>query len=101
MTSTPPTSTLFGRPSLHARVQAFPSAVDKEHFSAARQAKLDPTDMASIPTPRIGFYGNGMSCDRTHWERAVLMADALADKAPLMLAPAYRVVSDQLSGSPA
>lgn len=40
----------------HANVHLFPSSVDKEHFSIARQLTgNDPTP--NIPHPRIGFFG--------------------------------------------
>jgi UDP-galactopyranose mutase len=40
----------------HPNVHAFPSSVDVAHFATARTA-TDPDDQASIPHPRIGFYG--------------------------------------------
>jgi UDP-galactopyranose mutase len=41
----------------HANVHAFPSSIDKAHFMKARKAGEDPADQASIPYPRIGFFG--------------------------------------------
>ncbi|MBF9254471.1 glycosyltransferase family 1 protein [Pontibacter sp. 172403-2] len=41
----------------HAQVYAFPSSIDKAHFGQARQELLQPQDQASIPHPRIGFFG--------------------------------------------
>ncbi|HEX2660580.1 MAG TPA: glycosyltransferase [Polyangia bacterium] len=41
---------------LHPNVHAFPSSVDAVHFAAAKVAK-DPPDQASIPHPRVGFFG--------------------------------------------
>lgn len=41
----------------HPRVHAFPSSVDFVHFERARSALPDPPDQASIPRPRIGFFG--------------------------------------------
>ncbi|MEJ7712445.1 MAG: hypothetical protein WKF84_21970 [Pyrinomonadaceae bacterium] len=35
----------------------FRSSVDTEHFAGARSILKEPTDQASIPHPRIGFYG--------------------------------------------
>lgn len=44
--------------SRHARVHAFPSSIDKAHFSRARQGNVaEPEDQKSIPHPRIGFFG--------------------------------------------
>jgi len=41
----------------HARVHAFPSAVDAEHFKLARKGQPEPADQISIPHPRLGFFG--------------------------------------------
>lgn len=41
----------------HANVHLFPSSIDHAHFAAARRPIADPDDQASIPHPRIGFYG--------------------------------------------
>jgi UDP-galactopyranose mutase len=41
----------------HANVHAFPSSVDADHFRAARGDLPEPPDQASIPHPRLGFFG--------------------------------------------
>jgi UDP-galactopyranose mutase len=41
----------------HPHVYAFPSGIDREHFGRARNIKTDPEDQASIPHPRLGFFG--------------------------------------------
>ncbi|RYE91306.1 MAG: glycosyltransferase family 1 protein [Cytophagaceae bacterium] len=42
----------------HTDAHAFPSSIDKAHFGQARDPKLaEPADQASIPHPRIGFFG--------------------------------------------
>jgi glycosyltransferase involved in cell wall biosynthesis len=41
----------------HPRVYPFPSSVDLAHFEHARAHAKDPADQASIPRPRIGFFG--------------------------------------------
>ncbi len=38
-------------------VYAFPSGIDLEHFGRARDITADPEDQASIPHPRLGFFG--------------------------------------------
>jgi UDP-galactopyranose mutase len=43
--------------SLHPHVHAFPSSVDVAHFATARRATPPPADQASIPGPRLGFFG--------------------------------------------
>ena|ERR1700741_3856708 len=42
----------------HPNVHYFPSSIDKEHFSKARQKDLAaPADQQEIPHPRLGFFG--------------------------------------------
>ncbi len=41
----------------HADIHPFPSAVEREHFAAARTGLPDPGDQAGISHPRLGFYG--------------------------------------------
>jgi UDP-galactopyranose mutase len=41
----------------HRAVYAFPSSIDATHFGKARNLKIDPPDQASIPHPRLGFFG--------------------------------------------
>ena len=42
---------------LHPNVHAVPSSVDVAHFGRARRLSCDPEDQASIPRPRVGFFG--------------------------------------------
>jgi glycosyltransferase involved in cell wall biosynthesis len=41
----------------HPEVHPFPSSIDTEHYFKARLYSIDPADQASIPHPRIGFFG--------------------------------------------
>jgi UDP-galactopyranose mutase len=41
----------------HTNLYSFPSSIDKAHFLLARGNVKDPIDQASIPHPRLGFYG--------------------------------------------
>lgn len=41
----------------HPNAHLFPSSIDYPHFAAARTNLQDPADQATIPHPRIGFYG--------------------------------------------
>ena len=41
----------------HPAVYAFPSSIDASHFGKARTNVIDPEDQASIPHPRLGFFG--------------------------------------------
>jgi UDP-galactopyranose mutase len=42
---------------LHHNIHLFPSSIDKTHFNSARSPLTEPVDQASIPHPRIGYYG--------------------------------------------
>jgi UDP-galactopyranose mutase len=41
----------------HRNVHCFPSSVDAAHFRQAREGMAEADDQASIPHPRLGFYG--------------------------------------------
>jgi glycosyltransferase involved in cell wall biosynthesis len=41
----------------HPDAHAFPSSIDKDHFAQARRKTVEPKDQASIPHPRVGFFG--------------------------------------------
>jgi UDP-galactopyranose mutase len=41
----------------HQNIHPFPSSVDVAHFGKARRIGIDPPDQASIPHPRLGFFG--------------------------------------------
>jgi glycosyltransferase involved in cell wall biosynthesis len=41
----------------HPDVHPFPSSIDTEHYFKARLHSIDPADQASIPHPRIGYFG--------------------------------------------
>jgi len=62
----------------HPAIYPFPSSIDKHHFLSARQYKIEQDDQASIPHPRLGFYGvlderlnlqliEDMAALRQHW----------------------------------
>jgi len=62
----------------HHAIYPFPSSIDKHHFLSARQYKIEQDDQASIPHPRLGFYGvlderlnlqliEDMAALRQHW----------------------------------
>ena len=42
---------------LHDNIHLFPSSIDKKHFERARNSLTMPWDQATIPSPRIGFFG--------------------------------------------
>lgn len=42
---------------LHPNIHPFPSSIDFDHFVKARTQVDEPGDQASIPHPRLGFFG--------------------------------------------
>ncbi|MBV9924924.1 MAG: glycosyltransferase family 1 protein [Acidobacteria bacterium] len=64
-------------------VYAFPSGIDREHFGRARNVTAEPEDQASIPHPRLGFFGvvderfdlellDALSRERPDWHFVVI-----------------------------
>jgi UDP-galactopyranose mutase len=43
--------------SRHPNVYCFPSSVEVGHFAKAKAPQPDPSDQATISTPRVGFFG--------------------------------------------
>jgi UDP-galactopyranose mutase len=41
----------------HDNIHVFPSAVDTDHFASARGGLSQPADQATLPAPRLGYYG--------------------------------------------
>lgn len=41
----------------HPNVHLFPSSVDAAHFAQAKVVDCEPADQATIPRPRIGYFG--------------------------------------------
>jgi UDP-galactopyranose mutase len=78
----------------HPRVFAFPSSVDVPHFASARRVKTDLEDQASIPRPRLGFFGvvdermdlellDAVSAARPDWHTVILGPCVKIDPATL------------------
>jgi glycosyltransferase involved in cell wall biosynthesis len=78
----------------HPNVHAFPSSVDVPHFAAARTWKLEPPDQASIPHPRLGYFGvidermdlallDALAQARPDWQLVMLGQVAKIDPATL------------------
>ena len=41
----------------HENIYAFPSSIDKSHFSSARNSFSNPADQVITTSPKLGFYG--------------------------------------------
>jgi UDP-galactopyranose mutase len=82
----------------HRNIHPFPSSVDVEHFSRARQITADPTDQASIARPRLGFFGvidermdldllDGVAAARPDWQIVLVGPVVKIDSAVLPRRP--------------
>ena len=78
----------------HGNIHAFPSSVEVEHFARARRITQDPADQASIPSPRLGFFGvidermdlgllDGVAAARPDWHIVMLGPVVKIDPATL------------------
>ncbi|WP_199707223.1 glycosyltransferase [Teichococcus wenyumeiae] len=74
----------------HANVHAFPSSIDKAHFSRARQGGMeDPADQKHIPHPRIGFFG--VVDERMDIRLVANLADLRPDWNLVMIGPVVKI----------
>jgi UDP-galactopyranose mutase len=78
----------------HPSVHSFPSSIEFEHFSAARQSLPVPADEQSIPGPRIGFYG--VIDERADLDLIRTVATLRPDWHFIMIGPVTKVDPDQL-----
>ncbi|HZH78693.1 MAG TPA: glycosyltransferase family 1 protein [Archangium sp.] len=73
----------------HPNVHAFPSSVDVAHFATARHPLPEPADQASIPHPRLGFFG--VVDERMDLELLAAVADARPDWQLVILGPVVKI----------
>lgn len=73
----------------HPRVHPFPSSVDTAHFAGAREAIADPSDQASIPHPRLGFFG--VIDERMDIELVAAIADERREWHLVMVGPVVKI----------
>lgn len=73
----------------HPSVHAFPSSVDVAHFAKARGALETPEDQASLPHPRLGFFG--VVDERMDLELVKAVATARPDWQIIILGPVVKI----------
>lgn len=73
----------------HPNVYAFPSSVDVPHFAQGRKIQEDPSDQASIPHPRLGFFG--VIDERMDIELLKGIADARPDWHLVIIGPVVKI----------
>jgi UDP-galactopyranose mutase len=73
----------------HPNVHPFPSSVDRAHFGQARAMDAAPDDQASLPRPRLGFYG--VIDERMDLEMIAALADAHPEWSIVMVGPVVKI----------
>ncbi|MFP5386220.1 MAG: glycosyltransferase [Bacteriovoracia bacterium] len=73
----------------HHNIHPFPSSIDYDHFSQARQRLVEPDDQINIPHPRIGFYG--VIDERFNHELLMQMADLRSDMHFIIIGPVVKI----------
>ncbi|HVG33396.1 MAG TPA: glycosyltransferase family 1 protein [Pyrinomonadaceae bacterium] len=73
----------------HPNVFAFPSSIDAQHFAQARSITVDPPDQASIPHPRLGFFG--VIDERMDLELIDAIAKARPDWHQVIIGPVVKI----------
>ena len=82
----------------HPAVHAFPSSIDASHFGKARTTVTDPEDQASIPHPRLGFFG--VIDERFDTELLDQVAAQRPDWQFIMIGPVVKIHPDTLPKHP-
>jgi len=80
--------------SQHHSVHCFPSSIDVEHFARALDVKDEPADQASVPKPRVGFFG--VIDERTDIELLGRLADLRPDLHFVMIGPVVKISDEDL-----
>ena len=67
----------------------YPSSVDAAHFATARDRLADPADQATLPHPRIGFFG--VIDERMDLDLVARAAEVCPDVAFVFLGPVVKI----------
>lgn len=82
----------------HPAVYPFPSSIDVSHFGKARTITSDPEDQATIPHPRLGFFG--VIDERFDIDLLDAMARMRPDWQFVMIGPIVKIHPDTLPKHP-
>jgi hypothetical protein len=82
----------------HQRVHCFPSSIDVAHFGSARLPVSEPSDLAGIAHPRIGFFG--VIDERIDLALIADMASARPDWQIVMIGPTAKIDPKNLPHAP-
>lgn len=77
----------------HANIHPFPSSIDREHFAKAARGQ-EPDDQASLPHPRLGYYG--VIDERMDLELVAAVADARPEWQLVMIGPVVKIADADL-----
>ena len=78
----------------HHSVYCFPSSIDVKHFAKALEATDEPEDQASIPSPRVGFFG--VIDERSDIELLGRLAEMRPDMHFVMIGPVVKINEEDL-----
>lgn len=73
----------------HPSVHAFPSSIDVEHFSQARNGIPHPSDQRDLPRPRLGYFG--VIDERIDLDLLAAVAEARPDWQIVMVGPVVKI----------
>jgi UDP-galactopyranose mutase len=82
----------------HRNIHPFPSSVDRKHFAQARSIAAEPSDMALLPRPRLGFYG--VVDERMDLELLAAIADARPQWQLCIVGPVVKIDPADLPNRP-
>jgi UDP-galactopyranose mutase len=82
----------------HSNIHPFPSSVDVAHFAAARLPGSEPADQATLPGPRLGFYG--VIDERMDLALLATLADAHPEWSLIIIGPVVKIAEDDLPRRP-
>jgi UDP-galactopyranose mutase len=82
----------------HPNIHPFPSSVDRAHFAKARLGREEPADQASLPWPRLGFYG--VVDERMDLDLLAALADARPEWSLVVVGPVVKIDPEALPKRP-
>lgn len=82
----------------HGDIHPFPSSVDTAHFARARTGLAEPDDQASLPGPRLGYYG--VIDERLDLGLIAALAGAHPDWSIVMIGPLAKIGPEDLPRAP-
>jgi glycosyltransferase involved in cell wall biosynthesis len=80
--------------SQHSNIHPIPSSIDFNHFASARNIFNDPSDQASIPHPRLGFFG--VIDERMNTKLLKEMAELRPEWQFVMIGPVVKINPEDL-----